>query len=100
MKGIGKRMFAATLLLGLLSTGCSTMRWFFCDWNYELGDAQRENTEKMIANRDAIDAEAKPVEGTDGMTGEGITGQYRRAQTQPRSGAPGPSIINIGTSSR
>ena len=38
------------------------MKWLFDDWNYELGDAQRENSEKMIANRDAIDAEAKPVD--------------------------------------
>jgi hypothetical protein len=98
MKGIGKRMFAATLLLGFLGTGCSTMQWMFGDWNYELGDAQRENSEKMIANRDAIDAEAKPVEGTDGQTGEDIMVLYRRDQAQPRSGAPSPSIINIGTS--
>ena len=99
MKGISKRMFAATLLLGFLSTGCSTMRWLFDDWNYELGDAQRENSEKMIANRDAIDAEAKPVEGTDGQTAEGILGQYRREQKQPR-GTAGLSIVNIGTSNR
>jgi hypothetical protein len=99
MKGIGKRMFAATLLVAVLSTGCSTMKWLFGDWNYELGDAQRENSEKMIANRDAIDAESKPVETTDGQTGEGIMTQYRRDQVKPK-GAPGPSIINIGTSSR
>ncbi len=97
MKGIGTRLFAATLLLGFLSTGCSTMRWMFGDWNYELGDAQRANTEKMIANKDAIDAPAAPVETTDGRTGEGIMTQYRRAQVKQK-GAPGPSIINIGTS--
>lgn len=98
MKGIGTRLFAATLLLGFLSTGCSTMNWMFGDWNYKLGDAQRENTEKMIANKDAIDAPPKPVEEIDGRTGENIMTRYRRQQVKQR-GAPGPSIINIGTSS-
>jgi hypothetical protein len=99
MKAMAKRTLAVTVLFGLLCMGCNSLPWPLRDWNYELGYAQRENADRMIANRDAIDAEAKPVDEVDGMTAEGEMIDYRRQQTQPRA-AQGPSIINIGTGPR
>jgi hypothetical protein len=99
MTSMAKRTLAVTVLFGLLCMGCNSLPWPLRDWNYELGYAQREDADRMIANRDAIDAEAKPVDEIDGRTAEGEMVNYRRAETQPRS-TPGPSIINIGTGPR
>jgi hypothetical protein len=96
MKAMTKLTLAGAALVGLLCMGCNSLPWPLRDWNYELGYAQREDADRMIANRDAIDAEARPVEEVDGRTAEGEMIDYRRAQTQPRRAA-GPSIINIGT---
>jgi len=96
---MAKRTLAVTVLLGLLGMGCNSLPWPLRDWNYELGYAQRENADRMIANRDAIDAEAKPVDEVDGRTAEGEMVNYRRAESQARR-TQSPSIINIGTGPR
>ncbi len=93
---VAKRTLVLTVLLGLLCSGCNSLPWPFRDWNYELGYAHRENADRMIANRDAIDAESKPVDAVDGRTAEGEMVNYRRAEAQQKT-TPGPSIINIGT---
>lgn len=96
MKAMTTLTLAVTLGAGLLCMGCNSLPWPLRDWNYELGYAQREDADRMIANRDAIDAEAQPVLEVDGRTAEGEMVNYRRAESQRRS-QPGPSIINIGT---
>ena len=82
-------------LATLPSLGCKTMTWLFDDWNGELGTAYHENTQKMIANPEVVDADSRPADPMDGETAGQIVDGYRAGQSKPPS-RPGPSIINIG----
>jgi type IV pilus biogenesis protein CpaD/CtpE len=96
MTKIATRMLVSTVLAGALSLCMGCNSWLLRDWNGPLGAAQRQNVESQIANPEAGTADAEPVIGLDGKTGQGVMTNYRRTQTQQRRGAT-PSIINIGT---
>jgi hypothetical protein len=58
------------------------------------GEAQRENTQRMIADP-AAEQNTEPVMGLDPVTGQIVLENYHRAERQPARRTPGQSIINI-----
>jgi hypothetical protein len=69
---------AAVLLVLPLAMGCGPtlleQTW---------GSSYRENTEKMIANPEAAEAESEPVENLDPVTGELVVERYKSKKGEP-----------------
>ena len=87
------RIRIAALLLGLAAlaagTGCAHDSAVADHW----GEAQRQNTAKMVAHPEADKLPAH--EGIDGVTGEQSIQSYRRDQAQRQGRQAAGSIINI-----
>ena len=63
------------------------------------GEAQEELVTRMVANPEAEQAPAQPVEGLDPDTGEAVVGKYQETQRESREPSQLPSIIQIESGS-